>query len=90
MPPPSSFVTLVGKFEHAKGQNLGKDRLFFWSSPKFGQENELNLNRKIFFLVFIIFKFPAPPLFENLAYATAYIKLNCKVLAPTLISLTDK
>ena len=51
--------------------NLRQD-LFFWSSPNFGQKNELILSGEIFHLVCIIHKFPAPP-FKNPAYATVYI-----------------
>ena len=73
---PLPLCYLGRKFQHTNGQNLGEDffvgpktglnlnedLFFFWSSPNFGQENGLILSREIFLLIFIILKFPAPPL----------------------------
>ena len=57
----------VNIFSGAKtGLNLIEDLFFLWSSANFGQKNGLILNGEIFFLVFIILKFPGPPLWKIL------------------------
>ena len=56
-----TFINYVSrKFGPKTGLILSED-LCFWSSPSFGQKNGLILSVEIFFLVFIIFKFPGPP-----------------------------
>ena len=60
------------------GLNLSKD-LFFDFQLNLGRKRDLVLDWKNFILVFIILKFsefPAPPPFENPAYATGLGPLN--------------
>ena len=63
----TSFFLFSPNFRPKTGLNLSED--LFLSSPNFGQESGLILSEEFFLMVFIIFKFPAPP-FKNRVYAT--------------------
>ena len=73
----TSFVTWAESLSTQKDKIWVKTYFFIfyvWSSPNFGHKNGLILSGENFFLIFIIFEFPAlPPPFENPAYAGAYL-----------------
>ena len=50
-------------------------KTFFWSSPNFGPKTGQNLSEEFFF-VFIILKFPAPPLSPSKILRTLMIELT--------------